>query len=67
MLLKQQRPKKLHSLSLKLPPVLQTRPVLIMLSDVKDWLTSAHLVIHDWFFSLIEGELFNQYKEEDSQ
>ena len=26
------------------------------------WLDSAHLVIHDWFFALIDGQLLSQYK-----
>lgn len=30
-----------------------------------DWLFSAHAVIHEWFFSLIEGDLFNGYKGDE--
>ena len=28
------------------------------------WLTSAHAVIHEWFFSLIDGSLFEMYQGE---
>ena len=28
------------------------------------WLTSAHSVIHEWFFSLIDGPLYRKYKGE---
>jgi len=31
-------------------------------AEYSAWLTSAHAVIHEWFFSLIEGPLFDQYK-----
>jgi len=38
--------------------------------DKKDefasWLASAHGVIHEWFFSLIEGPLFEKYSGEES-
>jgi uncharacterized protein (TIGR04255 family) len=32
-----------------------------------DWLDSAHNVIHDWFFSLVEGELRSSYEGEGGQ
>ncbi|MCE5209617.1 MAG: TIGR04255 family protein [Chloroflexi bacterium] len=30
-----------------------------------NWLESAHSVIHEWYFSIIEGSLFEQYKLEE--
>ena len=29
-----------------------------------EWLDSAHLVIHEWFFSFTDGELYAKYKKE---
>lgn len=31
--------------------------------DFSHWLASAHAVTHEWFFSLISGPLYNEYKE----
>jgi len=28
-----------------------------------DWLEKAHSVVHEWYFSMIEGNLFSQYNE----
>jgi uncharacterized protein (TIGR04255 family) len=43
-------------------------PPLQSLAKFKTWLTDAHNVTHEWFFSLIEGEFLEQYKGEgDSQ
>lgn len=33
------------------------------LQGFDQWITSAHAVIHEWFFALIEGHLYNQFKE----
>lgn len=35
-------------------------------SDFDRWLTAAHAVIHEWFFSLIDGSLRNKYEGKDS-
>lgn len=29
----------------------------------EQWITSAHAIIHEWFFALIEGPLHNHFKE----
>ncbi|MCL4296519.1 MAG: TIGR04255 family protein [Anaerolineae bacterium] len=34
-------------------------------AEFADWLDSAHSVIHEWFFSLIEGPLYKKYKGEE--
>jgi uncharacterized protein (TIGR04255 family) len=39
-------------------------PALSEEGEFAHWLTSAHAVIHEWFFSLIEGPLFKKYKGE---
>ena len=39
-------------------------PALKEENEFANWLTSAHAVIHEWFFSLIEGPLFKKYKGE---
>jgi uncharacterized protein (TIGR04255 family) len=39
-------------------------PALTEEDEFAHWLTSAHAVIHEWFFSLIEGPLFRRYKGE---
>jgi uncharacterized protein (TIGR04255 family) len=31
-------------------------------SQFEDWLEAAHAVIHEWFFSLIAGPLFDEYR-----
>lgn len=37
-------------------------PKLSKEDEFTQWLTSAHNVIHEWFFSLIEGPLYSMYK-----
>lgn len=39
-------------------------PALNEEDEFAHWLTSAHAVIHEWFFSLIDGPLFKKYKGE---
>jgi uncharacterized protein (TIGR04255 family) len=39
-------------------------PALSEEDEFAHWLTSAHAVIHEWFFSLIDGPLFKRYKGE---
>jgi uncharacterized protein (TIGR04255 family) len=31
----------------------------------ESWLEAAHYVIHDWFFSLIDGDLYEEYAKEE--
>jgi uncharacterized protein (TIGR04255 family) len=40
-------------------------PTLTDESDFAVWLDSAHRVVHDWFFSLIEGPLRNMYQNQE--
>ena len=37
-------------------------PSLYNATEFDDWLISAHRVIHDWYFSLIDGSLRNQFE-----
>lgn len=37
-------------------------PQIVIEEDFAKWLDTAHTTIHEWFFSLIEGSLFNKYK-----
>jgi uncharacterized protein (TIGR04255 family) len=34
-------------------------------TEFVNWLTLAHSVIHEWFFSMVEGPLFRKYKDEE--
>jgi uncharacterized protein (TIGR04255 family) len=42
-------------------------PELVEEDEFTRWLTSAHVVIHEWFFSLLDGPLFKHYKGEVRQ
>lgn len=32
----------------------------------KEWLSQSHSVCHEWFMSLVQGDLFNEYKQVNS-
>lgn len=55
--------KEVIIVELEVGSVNQDAPDITIESNFIDWLELSHSVIHEWFFSLIDGDLFKQFSE----
>jgi uncharacterized protein (TIGR04255 family) len=55
------KPKEVIIVELEIGSIGNNAPDITAKSRFNDWLELAHSVTHEWFFSLIDGELFKQF------
>jgi uncharacterized protein (TIGR04255 family) len=57
------KPNEVIIVELEVGSIGNDAPDITVESKFTDWLELAHSVTHEWFFSLIDGELFKQFSE----